>query len=126
MKISMARVLSACEALWGLMGCVGLRPAAQLAMLRLWKRLSEAREMYLQAETMLAKEYGQLGEDGKITFANAKDQAAFVERKKELLDETAEIKPEKVEGVPALWAAVTPKTLMALDGLLVLEGGEDA
>lgn len=124
MKITMNRVLAACEAMMPLMEATGLSMRAQLGLVRLWKRLGEERNLYVAAEQKLAREHGTIGDDGRVVFRDELDAGEFARRRTELLCEEVEIEPVEIPDEAALWAASTPKVMMQLEGLLGLVKGE--
>lgn len=125
MKITMARVLLACEAVGPLMRAKGMRAGTQLSLIRLWKRLNEARGEFLEAELKLAREYGTVKENGQIEFCDETNAAKYRLFRGELLQEEAEIETVHIGHDEAFWAAVTPEDMLRLEGLLTAECEEE-
>lgn len=121
MQATMRQVMGACDALWPLMEARGLAGSTQYAVMRLWARLAGERAMYLAAELKLARECGTVDEAGNIAFTDERAAREYAVRREELLSEPVEIIPERVRGDAAVWEAMTPKALMQLEGLLVIE-----
>lgn len=121
MKITMARVLLACDALWPLMEARGLSGGTQMQLVRLWSRLAGERDVFCAAELAVARSFGKLDEAGNVTFHDEDCAAEYHTRRGDLLREEAEIEPVTVRNDKALWEAMTPKALVQLEGLLNVE-----
>lgn len=117
MQVTVKRVLGACEALWPLMEARGLSGSTQYAIMRLWARLAGERALFFTAELKLARECGTVDETGKISFPEEAAARDYLTRREEMLGEVVEIEPERVVGESGLWEALTPKALLALEGL---------
>ncbi len=124
MKLTMSRVLIAMDAIRPLMEVRGLSAGAQMALVRLYRGLADERDIYCAAELNLARQCGEVSADGKISFADADAEARYAAGRRELLAQEAEIGVVGVPGERALWDAMTPQTLLQLEGILCIEEGE--
>ena len=125
MKITMNRVIAACEAMIPLMRATGLSSAAQRGLCRLWRALGDARDCFVLGEAQLAEEYGTICDGGKLSFDSATNAAEYARRRAAMLCEACEIEPVRIPDEAALWAASTPMVMLRLEGLLLIgEEGE--
>lgn len=121
MKITYQQAFDAATAMKDIMTAKGLRGASQIKIVRLWRELGEHVKTVSEADSMLASEYGTIGENGVVVFFDDGKRPEFLRRRAEMLSEMVDVTPISIVDEEAFWAASSPNVLSALDGLILFE-----
>lgn len=120
------RILMALEVMPPLMRAKGLSAGAQMALVKLYRRLADERDAFCLAERNLVDAWGgEVGEEGKVTFPD--DSAAESFRREQMALRCAEVEIEGIElqSADALWAVMTPEILLNVEGIITIKEDEN-
>ena len=116
------RILMALEVMPPLMRAKGLSAGAQMALVKLYRRLADERDAFCLAERNLVDAWGgAVDGEGKVTFPDASAAKSF--RREQMALRCAEVEIEGIElpGEDALWAVMTPEILINMEGIIEIK-----
>ena len=124
MKISYQQAFDAMSALKDIMTAKGLCGSTQIKLVRLWRELEGHTKTMTEAESMLASEYGVVGENGVIEFYDNEKRGEFLRRRKEMFSEEVDLNCVSIRAEEAFWSASSPSALVLLDQIILIEEEE--
>ena len=116
------RILMALEVMPPLMRAKGLSAGAQIALVKLYRRLADERDAFCLAERNLVDAWaGAVDGEGKVTFTDASAAESFRREQMALRCAEVEIDGIELQSADALWAVMTPEILINMEGIIEIK-----